>query len=306
LRVAVCITTCKRPKGLDQLLDGLNKLTFNKCPETHVEIVVIDNDPEQSVRTLVIDKQKEMKYKTFYYLEKQRGISFARNKALEVVKDKYDLMAFIDDDEVPEPNWLDELIYVHNMYDAAVVSGPVLPLFVGEQKDWIRKGAFFDRPRYSTGTHLENGRTGNVLMSTELLKKVPQFDTKYALTGGEDTLFFKNVKKAGFKMIWSDQSIVYEWVPESRAKMKWLFQRSYRVGNTISLCDVDMNKGLSVKLVRCLKAMKQIMTGGILLVFSILGKHHFVKAGQRLCMGLGMINGILGRRYEEYKNIHRI
>jgi GT2 family glycosyltransferase len=40
-----------------------------------------------------------------------------------------DSVAFVDDEEVPDPRWLQELLIVQSRYGANVVCGPVLPVF---------------------------------------------------------------------------------------------------------------------------------------------------------------------------------
>ena len=45
MRVSVCVTTCDRPEGLKRLLEGLDRLEFNKTRPKWVGVAVIDNDP---------------------------------------------------------------------------------------------------------------------------------------------------------------------------------------------------------------------------------------------------------------------
>ena len=75
----------------------------------------------------------------------------ARNAALDNRRNA-DYVCFIDDDEVPDPRWLDELIRVQAEYDADVVTGPVLssvsaqnvPAWI-EQRPFLRAAALRDR-----------------------------------------------------------------------------------------------------------------------------------------------------------------
>ena len=64
-----------------------------------------------------------------YALEPIVGIPYARNRALEMAMAADDLIAFLDDDEVPSEQWLAELLRVWREYSADVVFGPVQPFF---------------------------------------------------------------------------------------------------------------------------------------------------------------------------------
>jgi succinoglycan biosynthesis protein ExoM len=59
----------------------------------------------------------------------------------------------------------------------------------------------------------------------------PLFDAGFGLSGGGDTVFFRSLFYAGLQMAWSDQAIVSEEVPPSRASTAWMRTRRFRVGN---------------------------------------------------------------------------
>ena len=48
--LAICIATHKRPVGLERLITDLQALTFERCAEPEIEIVVVDNDPACSAK----------------------------------------------------------------------------------------------------------------------------------------------------------------------------------------------------------------------------------------------------------------
>lgn len=53
------------------------------------------------------------------------GISAVRNAALRFAS-TFDLLVMIDDDEVPKPEWLAELLRVQQVMRADAVTGPVI------------------------------------------------------------------------------------------------------------------------------------------------------------------------------------
>jgi succinoglycan biosynthesis protein ExoM len=162
----LCIPTYCRPQGLRRLLAGLERQIFVKCNCQDVEIVVIDNDSAGSAKEICASVGSSYRWQVTYLIESRRDISFVRNRAIDVVKEAgAELMAFIDDDEVPTENWLDEFLFIQEMYDADMAFGPVVPYFDEPVPDWFIEGKFFDNPRYASG-YPAYGGTDNVLFRT--------------------------------------------------------------------------------------------------------------------------------------------
>jgi succinoglycan biosynthesis protein ExoM len=123
-RVAVCIGTFRRPEGLRRLLQALDALRFERLPRPDLVIVVVDNDPAGSARAVCDSIAPTVRYTIRYEIEATPGISHVRNRAARLARDQADLVAYLDDDEVPEPRWLEELLVVQQAHAADVVAGP--------------------------------------------------------------------------------------------------------------------------------------------------------------------------------------
>ncbi|HBB33477.1 MAG TPA: glycosyl transferase family 2 [Cyanobacteria bacterium UBA8803] len=305
--IAVCVATYQRPEGLKRLMAGLNQLTFSKGEPPKVEVIVVDNDATGSARELCESFKSDFKWPLQYCIEPQRGISYARNRAIASVSKEAEFVAFIDDDEVPDPAWLEMLLLVQKQYDADVVSGPVIPHFIEENvPDWVIKGRFFEVPRYPTGHLLKVAYTNNVLIRSQVLREMDKlFDERFAITGGEDSHFFMRVYRAGYKLVWADEALVYEWIPESRTNVRWILQRGYRMYSTHGLCERELDPLIQVLPKRMTTGMGRMALGFGLLLPSLLWKRHlFIKALLQIARGAGMLSGLAGRHYEEYKSIH--
>ncbi|BAZ24756.1 glycosyl transferase family protein [Kalymmatonema gypsitolerans NIES-4073] len=302
--ISVCVATYQRPEGLKRLLDGINQLTFSKCETPNLEVIVVDNDSTGAARAVCSVKENDFKGVLKYCIEPTRGISYSRNKALASINKDTDFVAFIDDDEVPDPSWLDELLFVQQKYDADVVTGPVLPHFTESSvPNWVVKGKFFEPKRLPTGHPLKVAFTNNVLIRSQVLKQIDKmFDERFALTGGEDSHFFMRLSRAGYKIVWADTALVSEWIPESRTNMKWILRRGYRCWSTQSLCERELYPSIIVLSVRVMKGMALISQGLCLLFPSLLlGQHAIVKALLHISRGTGTLVGVAGVRYQEYK-----
>src|SRR5207248_1388939 len=126
-------------------------------------VIVADNDAQLSAQSVVAEFAARSRAEVIYCAESRRNIALARNKALE--QSKGDFVAFIDDDEFPESDWLLMMLRTCSDYQAAGVLGPVRPHFEEVPPRWISKGHFFERPEHDTGRIMEweESRTGNLL-----------------------------------------------------------------------------------------------------------------------------------------------
>lgn len=305
MHVAVCALTYHRPEGLASLLAALSRVCL---PEgVTVSVVVVDNDPFGSGGPIVEEARGDLNLPLVYQVETRRGIAQARNAAVRAaLSSGADLVAFIDDDEMPDPQWLLELLKVHEAAQADVVTGPVIPVFSETPPEWVEKGAFYDRPRFPTGARLTYARTSNVLIASHLLREPwPPFDERYGTTGGEDTHFFMRVRLGGARIVWADDAAVRETVPQSRVSVRWLVRRAYSRGNTLSLCLRDLQDSWPRRAKRVAAAVVEVLRGvGLLVASAFRGKATRVAGLQRVAYGAGLASGLVGSAYEEYSRTH--
>jgi succinoglycan biosynthesis protein ExoM len=297
LMLAICIATHKRPVGLQRLITGLQALTFERCTEPSIEIVVVDNDPDGSAGAQCAMLAQSSRWPLIYVSEPRRGISFARNAALRTAQGrKAEYIAFIDDDEAPTPAWLDELLAGLNRFRAGVVAGPVLPMFEGPVAPWMVKGRFFERARSETGSPRATVATCNVLFRAKILDDgVSAFDESLGLSGGEDSDFFLRVAHAGYPIVWIDSAVIHEWNPPSRTRTAWILRRAFNVGN--NWAGFRQNFRPSARM-----ALRGLAKGLLLLPVSVLrGRHKIVSSMELVATGVGYLVGKSGLRFERYR-----
>jgi succinoglycan biosynthesis protein ExoM len=235
--------------------------------------------------------------------EPRRGLSFARNRAVAAaLEEAADYLAFVDDDEVPTPHWLDELLRVAHEHRADVVAGRVLRRFERQPPEWVSRGGFFLDPHLPTGSPVRIASTSNVLMANRVLRDMgPPFDARFALTGGEDTHFFLRASSAGYRLVWADNAVVEERVPADRAKLGWVLRRAYRVANTWSLCERELSPSPGLLGMRVMKAIARLVLGaGLLAGGAVAGRHVAARGLWHIAFGAGNLTGLLGLRFAEY------
>lgn len=305
LSVAILVITFRRPHGLERLIRSLAKLEFPRHP-ARIELLVVDNDAHGSARPVCDHYRTRVPFEISYAIEPRRGIPIARNRTLEMMDGRCRFCVFVDDDEFVEPGWLDELLHVQARYDADVVAGPVLPEFLSPPPSWIVKGRFFELRRFDTGKALTHAYTNNTLVRAEVIRKTRRrFDERFALTGGEDTHFFRMAHKDGHTFVWADNAIVYDCVPRSRMNLPWLLQRAYRYGTTTPLIACDVRPAPARALLLLPAVVGWVAAGIVFLPISwLFGRHHFARALRIGAFGVGTLSGWYGVRYNEYRRTH--
>lgn len=303
VRVAVCICTFRRQKLLRELLRGLAKLTFHKVSVPRLEIIVVDT-PDDSGSAQEICKTVSLPWPIKYVVEPRRGLTYARNRAITEAG-AVDFVALIDDDEVPSAQWLDEHLWAQVVFAADVVSGPALPKYAPDVADWVRGGGFFDKQMLATGAPRRACPSNNVMVGTHVFERVPKFDDAYALSGAEDTDFFLRVSTAGYKIVFSQEAVVYESVSAKRGTVAWILRREYQTGNGWIFAEATLDNRLRSGILRFWKAWAHILIGSVSAIWRsvLLDKAAAVRHLRRVSLGIGMLAALVGHRFLAYQYV---
>jgi glycosyltransferase involved in cell wall biosynthesis len=164
---SVVIPTYNRP---DNLLRNLQALTRQTFPD--FEVVVVD----QSDPAVEIPEEFRQKLAIRYVYSQQRGPALARNKGIREATGH--VIAFTDDDCIPETDWLEKAARRFDQAPIAGLEGRVRSEKVGD-------------PKYRTVSN-ENFEgigfmTANMFYRRDLLLKVNGFDERFPDAFREDT-----------------------------------------------------------------------------------------------------------------------
>ncbi|WP_160674434.1 glycosyltransferase [Clostridium sp. C8-1-8] len=303
-RVCITIPTLNRQQYLENLINLLLKQKIEESLDTDYSIIIIDNDKTQSSR-YIFDKYSETG-KVLYDVEEKKGYARVRNKCINVAKSLgFDFIAFIDDDEIPSENWLNELVKSIIKNEAAVVFGPVEPIYGEDIPNWVKNGGFFRKYKEDTNEEISfsDYRTSNAIINMQYIKDI-SFDNNFNLIGGEDPKFFDDMsksKKCLFK--WCETAIVKEFVPKERATVKWLNSRAFKGGKANVLYLKSLNKGAIYNLAIIIKGIYNILYGLFKLIVSIFrGYERVVMATRIIARGAGRVLGAFTIRYDSGLN----
>jgi glycosyltransferase involved in cell wall biosynthesis len=176
MKIAICICTYKRAQLLKRLLRSLSEIHLGEIDSKNARIIVVDNNPDGEARYVCEEICELLPVQLDFIEERQRGASFARNRAIhEALEGQADFVAFIDDDDLPEPDWLFHLMEKQKETKADIVHGIFPPAVNPDWPDWLRKSPLFDMPKEKARTKYGAPRgvgTGNVLLSKRILEEL--------------------------------------------------------------------------------------------------------------------------------------
>jgi len=208
---SLIIITLNRPALLQRTLQGLARQT-RQIGET----IVVDNGPTADTERVAHS------FTARYVPEPRRGYGHARNRGLAEAAG--DVIYFLDDDCVPEPDWADVLWNVLDTGAADLASGSRTPGQPGlaARLEYLSTDGPVLSPALTAGParHLS---TSNLILRREVVTKTGYFDATFSMC--EDRDFTTRARKLGFRLRYEPNARVTHYpaihrVPEYLAKMR--------------------------------------------------------------------------------------
>ncbi len=300
--LAICVPTYLRPEMLAQCLAKLRRI--ERPDDLHCLVIVVDNDSEGSARATFDASGIADSFDAIYAIENERGLGQVRNRCLdEAIARDASLMAFIDDDEFPEPNWLIGLLAAMRKFNAPIVRGPVVQLpwesrpdfdFAAAKPKWRRK----------TGDTIPHVNTNNAIFDLRLaIEHELRFDPFFRFVAGEDHDFFEQmVAHSGREAIWCAEAIIYEVVVEERRRLRNRLSRAYKGGAANVAKYRRRNSMLKTELYFAGKSVGK-MAAGLLKVISgaVTSKRRVITGLRDWASAAGYLAGMTGWYTESYR-----
>lgn len=220
IEISVCICTYGRTHVSETVQSVLSQKVSSQL---NLEIVVVDDHPQRFAEALISRTGAR------YVWVGTENIASARNACLAHAKGRY--IAFIDDDEVADPIWIEELSRAQKKWSAHVIKGDVSARYPVGTSSWVHSGDPFSRRFGEEGAVLQTCGAGNVLFDREfMLANGITFNPHFGKTGGEDTDFFSRAANAGARIIACPTAIVTEIVPHERVTLASIARRYRQQG----------------------------------------------------------------------------
>ncbi len=131
--ISIVITsyTMERMKDILELLDGMRAQTY---PNIEV-IFVVERSQELRDRIGAWIVENGVTNIRVVFNTDEQGLSAARNRGIE--ESKGDIIAFIDDDAFPAPDWAEEMAKTYQDDSVIGATGPAIPLWDDESMAWL-------------------------------------------------------------------------------------------------------------------------------------------------------------------------
>ena len=225
--VTLMTPTRGRPVSLERALRSV----FAQEGAPELELIVVDNDPAGSARETVRRLQPLSPWPLLYVHEPRPGVANARNAGMAAASAP--LIAFIDDDEEAEPDWLARLLSARERYDADAVFGPVktrLPEEVTENRGYFERFFAREGPAES-GVVERHWGCGNSLVRRAAMPNPEQPFAEFRNEiGGEDDLLFGQMQAAGARFAWAADALLWEHPDPSRITLDYTLRRAFSYG----------------------------------------------------------------------------
>lgn len=181
---SVVVPTFRRPEQLTLCLEGLSRLNF---PRDRFEVIVVDDGSPESLDMVVARWREHLDVRLV--VQPNGGPAAARNHGAACARRPF--LAFIDDDCVPAPGWLQAFGKVFDEAPQELLGGytvnalPQNPFSAASQQLVSYLCDYY---------HGQHGRTrlftsNNIAIGTEAFQAMGGFDTRFRRAAGEDREF---------------------------------------------------------------------------------------------------------------------
>ncbi|QPH52266.1 glycosyltransferase [Pontivivens ytuae] len=303
LRIAVGIITQRRPDMLRVLLASLSEL--HSMTSHDLIFVVVENDERKSVTEILERFADSGDWHVVYDIEPQLGIPSAQNKVVDLALGlDMDLLAFVDDDERVEPDWLLELTSAMQTREPDLAGGPLQLEATGDALTPMQRAVLLDGRRQLSERNAtraaasRDGWDGRLDAYTNnwcaRLSKVRErglrFDESLRDADGSDTVFSTAMREQGGRIGWVPSVIVHDRLPGRRLSPAYYYRRS-RDQATVTAQRLNRKRFTSIRravergLRGCLQVVSATWKGRPALAAAI---YSFGNASGRLRAAFGM------------------
>jgi glycosyltransferase involved in cell wall biosynthesis len=245
--IITTVYTQDRFKDITELLDSLAAQSY-KNTET---LIVAERLPE-----LAEDIKKYIAGKGYsgmrvLFNEGEWGSYPSRN--LGIGEARGDIIAFVDDDALPFPDWVEQTVKVYDEDSSVIgVTGPILPLWQDKRMDWFPRELYWIAScsfrQFAERTEVRNGFCTNLSFRREAFDKCGRFKSSLAGEGwgksdwqqpaAQETEFCLRVKRdTGQRIVYDPGVRVRHKVYGYRLSTAFLARRAYWEGYAKAIMD---------------------------------------------------------------------
>ncbi len=200
--ISVVVPTRDRAARLERLLDALRRQTLAR---TEFEVIVVDDGSRDATSSVLAGADDGLTLRAILRAQ-SGGPAAARNEGWRQAA--ADLVAFVDDDCEPVPEWLEQALAAARANPGAIIAGPTTPL--PAEADRIGPLARTrDLPEPD-----EWFASCNIVYPRDLLARLDGFDERFPEALGEDTDLGWRARELGAELHFEPLAAVHHAVDE--------------------------------------------------------------------------------------------
>ena len=218
----------------DDIVAGVDALAHQTVPPLETILVVDHND------VLLARARDELPGVRVLENLRTGGASGARNTGIAEAKGS--IIAFVDDDARPEPDWIEQLLTAYDEERVMAVGGVALPVWPSRRPDhlppeldWIVGCTYRGQP--TTRADVRNLWGCNMSVRAEVFGRIGNFDEEVGRIGliplgTEETEFCIRLTQTlpGSRVVFEPRARVHHRVTEARTTWAYLRSRSHAEG----------------------------------------------------------------------------
>lgn len=233
ISVIVCVYDLARWQQIQACLASLREQTYRPAKV----VVVVDGCPPLADALRNARQDEEI-----VELPENRGLSIARNAGIERIDTPW--VAFLDDDAVAEPTWLERLDEARRATGAVGVGGWVEPMYDGPVPGWFPPQLLWTVGCSHQGLPITRSFVRNVfggcaMMSTDALRSLGGYDPALgrrgdSAEGGEEADLCIRISRVdpSAKFLLEPSARIHHHVPPARASVGYVLRRCYTEGGS--------------------------------------------------------------------------
>ena len=231
--VVVCTYAMARFEAFREAVESVFDQTYDNV---EVVLVVDGNESVFDRATVTFGDREDV---VLHCNDDNSGVSASRTTGAEFASG--DVVAFIDDDAVAEPTWVEELVRAYERTDALAVGGRMTgdwlagrPWYLPEEFDWLVGVTYpgFAEP----WDEVRNTFESNISFRREVFLELSGFDPELG-PRGDDYSHSEGAEigsrlraEYGRGVVYNPDAVVEHKVFEERTKVKWLLTRAFEQG----------------------------------------------------------------------------
>jgi cellulose synthase/poly-beta-1,6-N-acetylglucosamine synthase-like glycosyltransferase len=200
-RISIVVCTMNRPRDIQRCLGSIDRIEYGDY-----EVIVVDSSAESVAKNV---RMIASTYNARYIFESRKGLSIARNRGIR--ESSGDIVAFTDDDAMPDVSWLEEIATAFADRNVGFVCGKILNVRSSTEAS----------PSIPLEIH-ENTFWGvNLAFRRDVLEEIGRFDETFQIAGEDQDIVIRALN-AGFEGAYLPSARVWHVKPRSESLKKVL------------------------------------------------------------------------------------